>query len=96
MEDSTKKKQERMICHLEIGGEHYYFGNLKVLTDNFPKELLGVSYKSLANYFANEDSIHRKQGNEGARVVFKNEKCIIRRDVIITSARTKKEDITTI
>ena len=93
MDEHTKKKQERLVCHLEFGGEHYYFGNLKVLTDNFPKEVLGVSYKSLANYFTNVDKYNKEHGKEGARVVYKNENCIIRRDIIITSARTKKETL---
>ena len=33
-----------MVCHLELYGQHFYFGNLKVLTDHFPKEVLCVGY----------------------------------------------------
>ena len=38
-----KGKQIRMVCHLEYNGEHHYFGNLKVLTDNFGREALDIN-----------------------------------------------------
>lgn len=69
-----KKKQIRMVCHLELYGYHYYFGNLKVLTDHFPKEVLGVGYKTLANHFVTHSD-------------FVNEVCTIRKAPIITSER---------
>jgi hypothetical protein len=46
-----KEKQKRMVCHLKYKGQHYYFGNLKILTDNFSREELGIGYKTLANHF---------------------------------------------
>ena len=49
-----------MVCHLELYGQHYYFGNLKVLTDHFPKDVLGIGYKSLANYFTTHDEFANK------------------------------------
>ena len=69
-----KEKQKRMVCHLQYKGKHYYFGNLKVLTDNFGKEQLGVGYKSLANHFVN----HSK---------FFNDHCIIIKGELVTSKR---------
>lgn len=69
-----KKKQIRMVCHLDYQGLHYYFGNLKVLTDHFPKEVLGVGYKTLANHFVNHSD-------------FVNEVYTIRKAPIITSER---------
>ena len=30
-------KQERMVVHLEIGGQHYYYGNLKALCDHWDR-----------------------------------------------------------
>lgn len=72
-----KKKQKRMVCHLEYEGQHYYFGNLKVLTDNFSKELIGVGYKSLANFLISHDK-------------FTNEFCTIRKGTIITSEHKEK------
>jgi hypothetical protein len=74
----NKEKQIRMVCHLEFKGEHYYFGNLKVLTDNFSKGLLGVSYKSLANHFTKHSE-------------FSNACCIIRKGQLVTTARNKKD-----
>ncbi len=68
-----KKKQERAVVHLEIGGRHYYYGNLKALCDHWDKEAIGVSYTYLKNLNISNDR------------PFKNEKCIIRRGVIITS-----------
>ena len=59
---------------LELYGQHFYFGNLKVLTDHFPKEVLGVGYKTLANHFVNHDE-------------FENEICTIRKGMLVTSER---------
>ena len=42
-----KKKQERAIVHLEKDGQHYYYGNLKALTDHWDKDAIGVSYTYL-------------------------------------------------
>ena len=73
-----QESQKRMVCHLEYQDQHYYFGNLKVLTDNFGKEQLGVGYKSLANHFVNHDK-------------FSNEYCIIRKGELVTSKRNSKQ-----
>ena len=73
-----KEKQIRMVCHLEYQGEHYYFGNLKVLSDNFGKEQLGVGYKSLANHFTKHNE-------------FSNKNCIIRKGPLVTTTRCKEE-----
>jgi len=72
--EHDKEKQKRMVCHLEYQGQHYYFGNLKVLTDNFSREQLGVGYKSLANHFVNHSE-------------FINDLCIIRKGELVTSRR---------
>lgn len=68
-------KQERMVVHLEICGQHYYYGNLKALCDHWDKEALGVGYAYLRNYGISEDR------------PFKNDKCTIRRGHIVTSVR---------
>lgn len=70
-----KKKQERAIVHLEKDGKHYYYGNLKALTDHWTKDEIGVSYACLRNLKITEDC------------PFVNNFCIIRRGVIITSRR---------
>ena len=76
MED--KKKQERAIVHLEKDGRHYYYGNLKALTDHWDKDTLGVSYAYLKNLNISGDNPYR------------NDKCIIRRGIIITSTKSNK------
>ena len=68
-----KKKQERAIVHLERDGQHYYYGNLKALTDHWDKDAIGVSYTYLKNLNISEGK------------PYSNDKGIIRRGIIITS-----------
>ncbi len=70
-----KKKQERSLVHLEISGKHYYYGNLKALTEHWNKDAIGVSYTYLKNLNISDEK------------PFCNGKCIIRRGVIVTSKR---------
>ena len=70
-----KKKQERAIVHLEKDGKHYYYGNLKALTDHWDKEAIGVSDTYLKNLNITGDK------------PYLNDKCVIRRGVIITSEK---------
>lgn len=72
------EKQERTVVHLEYEGQHYYYGNLKALTDDFPKEKIGVSYNYLKNYNISPDK------------PYKNDKCIIRKGILVTSLRKNK------
>ena len=69
------KKQERSVVHLELNGQHYYYGNLKALCDNWSKEDIGVTYSVLRNI-----------GISGSKP-FVNELCIIRKGIIVTSPR---------
>ena len=71
-------KQVRAIVHLEKDGKHYYYGNLKALTDSWDKDEIGVSYSYLKNLNISEEK------------PFINGKCIVRRGVIITSSRKYK------
>lgn len=73
-----KKKQERAIVHLEKDGRHYYYGNLKALTNHWDKDAIGVSYSYLKNLNISEDK------------PFINKQCIIRRGIIITTFRRIK------
>ena len=73
-----KEKQERAVVHLEMNGQHYYFGNLKALTDTFGKDVLGVNYNCLKNYNVSKQP-------------FQNDKCIIRKGILVTSKREKKQ-----
>ena len=71
----SKKKQERAIVHLEMDGQHYYYGNLKALTDHWSKDAIGVSYTTLKNLNITADS------------PYQNDRCVIRRGTIVTSLR---------
>lgn len=70
-------KQVRAIVHLEKDGEHYYYGNLKALTDSWSKDDIGVSYSYLKNL------------NIDGSKPYQNEKCIIRRGILVTSPKNK-------
>ena len=39
----NKEKQERKVVHLEIGGEHEYFGSIEKLFSKYTKDELGFS-----------------------------------------------------
>jgi len=71
----AKKKQERAIVHLEMDGRHYYYGNLKALTDHWPKDVIGVGYGYLKNLNITDDKPYR------------NDSCVIRRGIIVTSKK---------
>jgi len=68
-------KQERTVVHLELAGNHYYYGNLRALCDHWDFEAIGVNYGILRNYNITSDK------------PFRNDKCIIRRGYLITTPR---------
>lgn len=71
------EKQERTIVHLELDGKHYYYGNLRALCDKWDKDAIGVSYNYLKNYNITDDKPYR------------NDRCVIRRGIIVTSPKKK-------
>ena len=50
MVEKDKNKQERTVIHLEINGEHYYFGSIASIYDYFTPQDIGVVYGTLRNY----------------------------------------------
>ena len=70
-------KQERTVIHLEVNGEHHYFGSVKALCDNFSKEQIGIGYKSLANYGITSEKPYR------------NKYCTVRKGVLITAPKAE-------
>ena len=68
-------KQERTVVHLELNGQHYYYGNLKALCDQWGVKVLGVSYAKLRNYGLSQDKPYVSQN------------FVIRKGKIITSKR---------
>ena len=63
--------------HFEIGDRHYYYGNLKALTDLWNKDAIGVTYAYLKNLNITADKPYR------------NDKCVIRRGILVTSPKKK-------
>ena len=64
------EKQERTVIHLEFNGKHFYFGSIKAMTVQFPKEEIGIEYGSLRNYGLSESKSYQ------------NSKCIIRKGIL--------------
>lgn len=74
-----KGKQERTVVHLELNGQHFYYGNLKALCDSWSKEDIGVSYSYLKNCRIDAEN------------PYIGKKCIIRKGTITTSPQKLKE-----
>lgn len=72
------------IIHLEYGGEHYYFGSLKVMCQYFGRDKLGMSYNSFrANVRLDpENPFHHKRLNYTVR-----EGNLVRQDMPLRSQR---------
>lgn len=70
-------KQERTVVHLELNAEHYYFGSVKALCDNFGKEQIGIGYKSLANFGIAPNKPYR------------NKYCTIRKGILVTAPKAE-------
>ena len=70
------------VIHMEINGEHYYFGSLKVMCQYFGRDKLGMSYNSLrANVrFTPENPFHHRRLGYTKREGF-----LIRQDMPIRS-----------
>ena len=68
-------KKERTIIHLEINGNHHYYGSLKALTLEFQKEEIGIEYGSLRNFGLSQNKS------------YSNSKCIIRKSFLKTTEK---------
>lgn len=42
-------KKDRKVIHLEFEGNHYYFGSLKAMCDDFGADKLKLSYSTIRN-----------------------------------------------
>lgn len=63
------------VFHLELNGEHHYFGSKKAIFDVFGKEDIGITYASFRNFDLSSDK------------PFKNSKCIIREGILVTTPK---------
>ncbi len=68
------------VFHLELNGEHYYFGSKKALCDTFGKEDIGITYPSLRNYSLSPTN------------PFTNKKCTIREGILVTAPKKNSND----
>lgn len=65
--------QERKVIHLELNGEHYYYGSIASLFDEFTAEALGFSLSKVKNNLCNAG-------------MMQNKNCIIRQGVLKAKA----------
>lgn len=70
MIEKDKDKQERTVIHLEINGEHYYFGSIAAMFDYFTAKELGAVYGTLRNYGLSTEH------------PYINKKCVIRKGIL--------------
>ena len=67
------------VVHLEINGEHYYYGSITALCENWNPEQIGVNYRLLRDMRISSVGY------------YKNDKCIIRvGKLVVSSARKRK------
>ena len=73
-------EKKNKIIHLEIDGQHYYYGSVTALFENWDAEKLGVNYRKLRDMRIS--SIGK----------YENDKCIIRvGKLIVSTARLNKK-----
>lgn len=80
---STLEKVERTVIHLEIGGEHHYFGSVANMYEYFTPQQLGISYGALRNYGLSSEK------------PYKNNKCTIRKGLLLSKSggRGRKKQV---
>ena len=71
---STLEKVERTVVHLEINGEHHYYGSVANIYEYYTPEQIGIGYGALRNYGLSADKPYR------------NAKCIIRKGVLLAKS----------
>ncbi len=74
---------DRTVIHVEVDGQHHYFGSLASIFDTFTPQQLGISYGSLRNYGLSEEK------------PYQNSRCIIRKGILITKSggRGRKPEV---
>ena len=65
-------EKERTVIHLEINGEHHYYGSLIRMFADYDKDTLGVAYNTLRNYGLRADK------------PYSNARCIIRKGLLLS------------
>ena len=67
-------EKERTVIHLEINGEHHYFGSVANMYEFYTGEQLGITYASLRNYGLSSEH------------PYTNKRCTIRKGVLLSKA----------
>ena len=70
-----KQKQERKVVHLQLGDEHYYYGSIAQLFEDYDKETLGISY-------------YQAKNNLKSKGMIATDKCIIRQGILRTKVKS--------
>ena len=73
-QNSSKMEKERTVIHLEINGEHHYYGSVANMYEFYTSEELGITYASLRNY------------GLSAERPYQNKKCIIRKGILLSKS----------
>jgi hypothetical protein len=64
------ESHERTVIHLQIEEQHYYFGSIKAIYNQFNSTQIGISYGSLRNFGLAENKSYT------------NSKCTIRKGLL--------------
>jgi hypothetical protein len=67
-------ENERTVIHLEMNGEHQYYGSIARMYEDFTGEELGITYASLRNYGLSSEH------------PYQNKKCIIRKGELLSKS----------
>ena len=73
-QNSSKMEKERTVIHLEINGEHHYYGSVANMYEFYTSEELGITYASLRNYGLTSEH------------PYQNKKCFIRKGVLLSKS----------
>ena len=73
-QNSSKMEKERTVIHLEINGEHHYYGSVANMYEFYTSDELGITYASLRNYGLTSEH------------PYQNKKCIIRKGVLLSKS----------
>ena len=73
-QNSSKMEKERTVIHLEINGEHHYYGSVANMYEFYTSEELGITYSRLRNYGLTSEH------------PYQNKKCIIRKGVLLSKS----------
>ena len=67
-------EKERTVIHLEINGQHHYYGSIANMYEFYTSKELGITYASLRNFGLSSEH------------PYQNKKCIIRKGVLLSKS----------